>query len=341
MRIACRRRAMTLIELLVVMAVLGVLAGFLFPAVQSIRESARQTACLNQLRQFAIAMHSCRAAHRTYPQSYAALAGVATPVPDQWSVRARILPFVEEDSLHRLCDFTQPYSTQLNVAATRIGLFLCPSEINDTVRLNAAGTPRDYPANYAVNMGTWKIWDPNDGSIGDGAFHVNSRFATHHFQDGESHTLMAAEVKAYTPYLRNSVQDPGPTVPSSPSFASGFTAASGDTLMGPNLMDNTGQTEWADGLCQQSGFTTTFVPNTRVPYVRNGIEYDIDYVSWREGTHASRTAWASITARSYHPGLVNIATMNGSVRPVADGVDLAVWRAMGTRAGRELDRLAD
>ena len=91
------------------------------------------------------------------------------------------------------------------------------------------------------------------------------------FTDGTSNTLCAAEVKAYTPYLRNTA-DPGPAVPASPGFAAGLT---GDgCCIGPTLQQNTGHTEWADGLCQQSGFTTTFTPNTRIPYTVGGAVYD-------------------------------------------------------------------
>lgn len=49
--------------------------------------------------------------------------------------------------------------------------------------------------------------------------------------------------------------------------------------------------------------------------------------------------YAAVTSRSYHPGLVNVLLLDNSVRPVADGVDLRVWRAAGTRAGREPLRL--
>ncbi len=330
------RHAFTLIELLVVFAIIGILMGLVFPAVQAIRESARRTVCLNNIRQLALATLNYESAFDRFPQSYAALPGIATPVPDQWSARARLLRYVEEDNLHDLVDFSQPYSSQLAVATTRIAPFLCPSEVNDVVRVNSAGVPRDYPANYAMNMGTWKIWNPLDGSVGDGAFHVNSRYSAADFLDGMSQTLMAAEVKAYTPYLRNSVEDPGPIAPSTTAFVATYSAAPGDTLMGQNLMQNTGQTEWADGLCQQSGFTTTFVPNTRVNYTYSGTVYDIDYVSYREGTHATRQSYASITARSYHRGGINIAMMDASVRFLSDEIDLSMWRAMGSRAGREV-----
>ena len=312
------RRGFTLIELLVSIAVIAVLIALLLPAVQQAREAARRTTCKSHLKQFGLALHNYLAAYSKFPPSYCAVPGETTTVGGQWSVRARALPYVEQIGLQDLIDWNVAYSTQLNVARTRVAMFLCPSEMNDVVRVNSSGTPRDYPANYNVNMGTWKIWDPNDGTIGDGAFHVNGSFSMRDFPDGTSQTLMAAEVKGYTPYLRNSNEDPGPSVPGDPSFLASYTAAPGDINMGPDLMDNTGQTEWADGLCQQSGFTTTFTPNTVVPYVFAGDTYDIDYISYREGTHATRVAYGAITCR-----------------PVTENISKEVWQALGTRAGQE------
>ena len=330
------RRGFTLIELLVVIAIVAILISLLLPAVQQAREAARRTACRNNLRQLGLAMHNYQEAYSVFPPSYCVLPGVTTTVGGQWSARARILPCLEQASLQDLIQWNLAYSAQLNVAITRVPGFLCPSETNDVVRLTAAGTPRDYPANYGINMGTWKIWNPTDGTVGDGAFQPNSSYTPSHFIDGTSNTLLAAEVKAYTPYLRNSNEDPGPAVPASTAFVASYTAAPGDINMGPTLMKNTGQTEWADGLSHQSGFTTTFTPNTVVPYTFNGATYNIDYISYREGTHATRVAYGAITARSYHAGIVHVLMMDGSARGTSDSIDGAVWRALGTRDGAEI-----
>ena len=70
-----------------------------------------------------------------------------------------------------------------------------------------------------------------------------------------------------------------------------------------------------------------------------GATYDVDLVSSREGAASTAPAViinGALTARSHHPGVVNVAMMDGSVRAVVDGIDLTVWRALSTRSGGEV-----
>jgi prepilin-type processing-associated H-X9-DG protein len=46
-----------------------------------------------------------------------------------------------------------------------------------------------------------------------------------------------------------------------------------------------------------------------------------------------------VTANSRHPGIVNVAMCDGSVRTCGNSVDLFVWRGVGTREGGEPGQL--
>lgn len=62
-----RKQGFTLVELLVVIAIIGILIGMLLPAVQQVREAARRTQCLNNMRQIALATLNYESAHMKFP----------------------------------------------------------------------------------------------------------------------------------------------------------------------------------------------------------------------------------------------------------------------------------
>jgi prepilin-type N-terminal cleavage/methylation domain-containing protein len=335
-------RGFTLVELLVVIAIIATLIGLLLPAVQGAREAARRMQCSSNLRQLALATLVYETTNRRLPPSMVHTPGtVFANNNGSWSIHGRILPYIEEAAAAVKVDlevaYDMPPNSTSGVPTTRIAVFMCPSEANDRIRTKN-GAPFVYPHNYGFNFGTWFVYDPASGTGGDGVFFPNSRLKLGQVSDGASKTLSAAEVKAYTSYVRNT-SDPGgqfpPNAPPSDPAAITSLAAGGDAKVGPNTNDNTGHTEWPDGRVHHSGFTTVFVPNTRVPSTRNGQNYDIDYSSRQEGSSATVRTFAAITARSYHNGTVNTARLDGSIHAVSDGMDTAVWRALGTRAGGE------
>ncbi|MBI3468699.1 MAG: hypothetical protein HY000_37325 [Planctomycetes bacterium] len=101
-------------------------------------------------------------------------------------------------------------------------------------------------------------------------------------------------------------------------------------------MSNTGHTEWPDGKVHQSGFTTAFAPNSQIACMVGGRAYDVDFTNQQEGKSLTVRTYAAVTARSYHPGIVNAVLMDGSVRAIGSTVSLPVWRALSTRASRDI-----
>jgi prepilin-type N-terminal cleavage/methylation domain-containing protein/prepilin-type processing-associated H-X9-DG protein len=318
------RSAFTLIELLVVIAIIAILIGLLLPAVQKVREAASRMKCLNNLKQIGLALHNHEGTFQTFPMAGTYPVGATG---DSFSVQAQLLPYVEQDNLKNLINFSASYATQPAVTQKRIAIYLCPSETKDRPRTDGALV--HYALNYAANMGTWFVYDPVSQRAGDGAIAVNRRTTVADFTDGTSNTIGFAEVKAYTPYLRDSGNPTGlnAPMPNDPNAVVGF---------GGSFKADSGHTEWVDARVHQSGFTTTFPPNTRVPFATGGTLYDIDFNSSREGKSTTGTCYAIVTARSYHAGGVNTLFMDGSVRFVRSTIRLDNWRALGTPAGGEV-----
>jgi prepilin-type N-terminal cleavage/methylation domain-containing protein/prepilin-type processing-associated H-X9-DG protein len=324
-----RRTAFTLVELLVVVAIIGTLIALLLPAVQAAREAARRSQCGNNLRQDILAVQNYMAAQKSTPPAVDwTLSSTAS-----WSALARLLPYMEQTSLKNLIDFRFNYSDVTNapqhaqVTAMKVPMFACPDEEKAEPRVGATLT--HYPPNYAVNYGTWFIWDASTRTSGNGAFVVHAKISDKSFTDGLSNTLALSEVKAYQAKLSNAGN---PTALNSPAPATPSEAVA----YGGNL-GTTGHTEWVDGKVHETGFTAVFAPNTQIPYSDDTGQYDVDFISKGESPVAPSTTFAAVTSRSYHSGnLVNTAMMDGSVRSFTSDVEIDVWRALATRAGDEV-----
>ncbi|MCH5375934.1 MAG: DUF1559 domain-containing protein [Planctomycetes bacterium] len=326
------RKAFTLVELLVVIAIIGILVGLLLPAVQAAREAAGRSRCANNLRQIGVAIQNYENTYRCLPASTIVdLGSTSTTNNLAWGIHGRILTFLEQDSLYEQIDITQPWDYQAAIDTLRISVYSCPSDPEaDRLRDPGGGRARLYPTTYGFNMGTWFVYDPSTRLGGEGAFYPNSHLSLASILDGTSNTLLAAEVRAWQPYTRNG----GPsttTTPDTPSAAAAIVAS------GSQYKD-TGHTEWPDGRVHHTGFTTAMPPNAEVAFSNGGSTVDADYNSWQEGKDGSagNPTYSIITSRSFHPGIVQVVLIDGSVRPIADSIRLEVWRALSTCAGGEV-----
>ena len=329
-RAARGRAGFTLIELLVVIAVIAVLVSLLLPAVQQAREAARKTQCRGNLKQIGLALHNYESVVGRFPPSVTVDTGsVASGGP--WSVHARLLPFVEQADLHRLIDFSRPYSgnaDDLTVRTSRVPVYLCPDEERDEARTDETGRPVHYPTNYGFNGGPWFVYDNATGRSGDGAFTPNRALPAAAFRDGMSHTVAFAEIRAFTSYVRDGGDAPA-VAPADPQALRDRTAGIFRT--------GGGHTGWVDGRVHQTGFTAAFRPNADIPVGGDGgYTGSGDFTNCREGEDCDGPTHAAVTARSYHPQGVHALLMDGSVRFVDESIDLSAWRAACTRRGGEL-----
>jgi prepilin-type N-terminal cleavage/methylation domain-containing protein len=190
------KKAFTLVELLVVIAIIGILVGIILPAVQQIRETARRTKCMNNVRQLALACHNFESTHGHFPpgSAYWAASGTQRYIDSSiWDNRSGtahegnypswhrfILPFVEQNSLYEKLDikvswgedFTDPATGQ-HLTGTALPLFMCPSDstssgFNDTYYTNKASRSyapeirKNGKSNYVACTG----WNTSIGNQG-------------------------------------------------------------------------------------------------------------------------------------------------------------------------------
>jgi len=195
-----KSRGFTLVELLVVIAIIGVLVALLLPAVQSAREAARRTSCVNNLKQMGIAFHNYHDTYRTFPNmDNGGIPGAFNGA----SAFAAVLPFLEQGNAYQLYNFGLGNSDPANraVVSQEIDVFLCPSSVmRREVPKSGCDDNDRAPGTYATCSGSLSPWGAdNNGAI------VNSLTGStgmSHLTDGTSNTLLIGEaswnLKDYT-----------------------------------------------------------------------------------------------------------------------------------------------
>jgi prepilin-type N-terminal cleavage/methylation domain-containing protein/prepilin-type processing-associated H-X9-DG protein len=358
--ISSGRRAFTLIELLVVIAIIAVLIALLLPAVQAAREAARRAQCTNNLKQLGLAFANYESTNVCYPSSAifgtnngfckgaGALQGCQnTP----WFVM--MLPFIEQAPLYNAFNSTlgsegplissppPGFSANSTVSSTKIASFQCPSDNQvafATQTLAAFGlnglTWGLSKGNYAVNWGNTDFGqaNPNTTSLfkANTALHLASPFGINSGATGPS----LVKVATVTDGLSNTI------------FASEILQGAFDDVRG---------TLWIS-LAGGSCYMTRFTPNGVQDYVpliapwstagiaSAGAKTDLLLTGVCDSQPVQQLACTNLAveggdfvgSRSRHPGGVNAAFGDGSVRFIKNSVNPLTWIQLSSMAAGEV-----
>jgi prepilin-type N-terminal cleavage/methylation domain-containing protein/prepilin-type processing-associated H-X9-DG protein len=355
-RLRVFRAGLTLVELLAVIAIIGLLAGLLLPAVQSARESARRTTCTNNLRQWAHAMLQHHEAMSFFPhiatravpptppggEDLVMVSGACTAVGGQ-SPRSFIValwPYMEQQALSD--QFTRNlYAGASNQAtfSTPLPVNYCPSDKPGAMWCprGASGANCTARHNYVVNAA-----GPN-GAIQPVTSLTGSAMCTNNMQP-----------RAVAPFGFGKGSVSGNFVPFRTNLGHVVDGASMTLLMaeirvfpvdqGMLPEPNSGGYSWEDADTRgvvitgihTPAFMTLFTPNSGRDLCQgvSGCRNDVDpqmpcYV-------ISGNLNLSVSARSRHAGGVNASLCDGSVRFISDGIALNTWRALSTIRATDL-----
>jgi prepilin-type N-terminal cleavage/methylation domain-containing protein/prepilin-type processing-associated H-X9-DG protein len=308
-----RRSAFTLIELLVVIAIIAILIGLLLPAVQKVRQAGNRMACSNNLKQLCLALHHYHDAQGSFPPGRD---------DNELSTHAYLLPYLEQDNAYRLVNFKAAWDDASNAAAcaVQVKTFLCPSDPRNVLPAGWAGT------NYRVNQGSGILWGlatttgSNAGMPApDGPFYLNSRTRFADITDGTTNTAawsehLKGDFSNAVGTDRSDTFEPG-THPGTPDQAMADCAGVNPLDLSKQGYSNVGA-PWLEGYHSTTIYFHVGPPNSR----------SCMYPPGRIAT----------TANSGHTNGVNMALCDGSVRFVANAIQLSTWRALGTRNGGEV-----
>jgi prepilin-type N-terminal cleavage/methylation domain-containing protein len=304
----------TLVELLVVITIIGILIALLLPAVQAAREAARKMQCGNNLKQIALASHSYSSALNCFPPG-----GITGRVPgvhnqngwnrkkmndfsQQFTWATVILPYLEQTGVYGLYDFTQPPSTAVNGNARKqpVIAYVCP---DDELQINEPTDPvySRMRLNYAANYGNTGYAQVDMGTVKflGGFFTGGTGYTAADIKDGLSGTIAFSET---LPIHGQAYGGPP---------GDGMMAEGGQAFEG-YLTPNSTSADVVCNMCSTQRMIT-------VPCIVNMDDY-----------------LQTIASRSVHPGCVNGAMGDGSVRSISDSIDVSIWRAMCSSYGAEI-----
>jgi prepilin-type N-terminal cleavage/methylation domain-containing protein len=305
------RSGFTLLELLVVAAVIALLVALLLPSVQSARESARRTQCMNNLKQLGLALHEHHDTYGEFPPGTATTTVMSYSPKQEWGyLLHHLLPFLGQEIYFREIGGTDfvlrnPWTTSSpwpawpeTVKHVPIAGWLCPTDPG--AKFHYSGGNALASANYrGIFSGTKDRhqWSRNYPPGQKALFDMGRSLRIADIKDGTSNSLALVEVLT----------------------GSKFNARSGfDTNRAGSQF-----------------YYVTQAPNSRVPdrFLTIFCTPDVNEPNLNlpcvgddsDGFGGSNCA----AARSAHLEGVFVVLCDGSVHFVNERIDLPAWQSLG------------
>ncbi len=351
-----RRRGFTLIELLVVIAIIAVLIALLLPAVQAAREAARRAQCVNNLKQFGLAMHNYHSSNDVFPMG-ASLCyynyGGAIPCTtwNNWSAHAMMLNYLEQAPLYNAINFSMEgrgsdYASSANATGynAKIAVFLCPSDtnagrVNDNCYYASVGDTTNAGSDTPPRP-TAPVC-PSFSCPTTGVFAFRLAYGVRDITDGTSNTIAFSEGRAgaaiQTVAPGNMIMNAG--LSGNAYFLDAYqnpalVLADLQTCTTQYNLSNTGNIsvghghDWGVGGMGATLFNTIATPNSTL-YSWAACRTDCS-----GGCDGASMDYSN--AHSYHPGGVNACMADGSVKFLKSSIAVNVFWALGSKSDGEV-----
>ncbi len=327
------RRGITKVEVLVIVAVIGILIGVMPCASQKARENARRVQCANNLKNLGLALNEYHTSYSIFPPSSVwrspkdwteldieqTAIGNNPSLGQNWAIV--IIPQLESSTLYKSFDFHKPLPSAANQPArgTVNAVMLCPTDTCNRGAFNGSASKfadklgdawarGNYAANAGLGIMATSLSHPHGAADAKawrnpllcGIMGANTSLRISEIKDGATNTILLGEIRAgIRPEDPRGVWAMG-NASGSALWGHGYTGEDN----GPNCSSLR-----ADGPC--SGGDLWAAEGGGAKLAKMGMACDSDnHPNWQQ------------TARSMHPGGVNVCMADGSVRFISDFIEL-------------------